>query len=208
MNTHTDSRENQKFIKAILVLCSQAPTFAVLAIKSPADRLQISCCPIFKPDLFDVPLAPVWFLVILSLLIVPHGIVYLKWRYMISQSLTRDIQIPERQGAVQPSSDYFIAYLFAVVSPFWSMNSTEWTDIAVILFGVAFIFVIYWHLDIHYLNWFFLLKGYRIFRVTPALTGSGGDCRPFFVITKKFDISQVKNLRCHELSSMVLVDLG
>jgi hypothetical protein len=51
--------------------------------------------------------------------------------------------------------------------PFYPIDTGTWRDLAALLSAVAFVVFLFWHLNLHYMNILFAIRGYRVFTVSP-----------------------------------------
>jgi hypothetical protein len=82
--------------------------------------------------------------------------------------------------------DHLLVYLFAMLLPFYSIDTSSWRDVAALLCAVAFVALVFWHLNLHYMNVIFAVAGYRIFTIYVSAGHAGVDDRePRVLITKR-----------------------
>ena len=70
-------------------------------------------------------------------------------------------------GPVEDYSARILIYLFAILLPFYTEEITSFREMSAMIVALAVIILIFWRLDLHYLNLFFLIFGYRAFMVFP-----------------------------------------
>jgi hypothetical protein len=51
--------------------------------------------------------------------------------------------------------------------PFYPIDTGTWRDFAALLSALAFVVFLFWHLNLHYMNLLFALRGYRVFTILP-----------------------------------------
>ena len=72
----------------------------------------------------------------------------------------------------QNSRDHVLVYLFAVLLPLYSLDSSDWRGFATILVAFTFIAVVFWVLRLHYVNLLFEIAGYHAFTVQSPNDGN------------------------------------
>ena len=70
-------------------------------------------------------------------------------------------------GASEDHRYHLLAYLFAILLPFYRQDINSWRDLSAFIAALVFIVFLFWHLNLHYMNLIFALLGYRIFNVHP-----------------------------------------
>ena len=56
--------------------------------------------------------------------------------------------------------------------PFYSEDIGTWRDLGATLAALAFIVFLFWHLNLHYMNLLFAVRGLRVFTVYPPADGN------------------------------------
>src|SRR5207247_1986768 len=105
-----------------------------------------------------------WFLSSCALLIAgPNA--FLSWRIMTAKRLNEKREIAV--GTAEDHREHLLVYLFAMLLPFYAANLDTWRDFWAAVAALGFIVFLFWHLNLHYMNVLFALRGYRIFTVYP-----------------------------------------
>lgn len=93
-----------------------------------------------------------------------------------------------RQISVQWAEDHrdhLIVYLFATLSPFYFSDLNSWRGLSANIVALGFVIFLFWHLNLHYMNLFFALRGYRVYTVYPdGKTSPLSQRGPFILITR------------------------
>jgi flagellar biogenesis protein FliO len=91
--------------------------------------------------------------------------------------------------------------------PFYSVNIDTIRDFSGHIAAIAFIVFLFWHLNMHYMNIFWALKGYRVYTLSPNETGNPLSGRSQVVlITKRSHIVQGEKIQAHRLSKTVYLE--
>jgi len=61
--------------------------------------------------------------------------------------------------------DHLLVYLFAVLLPLFDANIGRARDSAATILAFVFVVFLFWHLNLHYMNVFFAIAGYRVFTI-------------------------------------------
>jgi hypothetical protein len=128
-------------------------------------------------------------------LVVPNLFLWLRVRTAIRLREKREIAV----GKAEDHREHLLVYLFAMLLPFYSVNISEWREL-----GAALLF---WHLNLHYMNLIFALGGYRVFTLYPPGDGnklSGKDA--FVLITRRVSVTGLESLAAYRLSDTVFLE--
>lgn len=135
-------KESLGFIRLMMVIGSLSPFFLLSAIKGSDiidDLTLIGICSL--------------------LIIIPNSLLYLR---ITSARKANDI----RTFTVKKLSDnreHLLVYLFAVLVPLYQASLDTWRDIGLIIVVLGFVVFLFMHLNLHYMNFVFALKGYKIY---------------------------------------------
>ena len=173
--------------RLLMVLSSISPLFFLWAIRGTT----------LVPDLYFEGFC-------VLMILMPNG--FLAWRFRTARRLrdTRELSV----GQVDDHRDHILVYLFAMLFPFYSEDLESWRNFASTLAAIAFIVVLFWHLNLHYMNLLFAVLGYRVFTVHSPTTGSSlTPRRSFAVITKRFALEPGGKLVAYRLSNTVYLEV-
>ncbi|HLZ11040.1 MAG TPA: hypothetical protein VKP58_00510 [Candidatus Acidoferrum sp.] len=70
-------------------------------------------------------------------------------------------------GSAEDHRDHLLVYLFAMLLPFYPIDTGSWRDFAALISALAFVVFLFWHLNLHYMNIIFAIRGYRVFTILP-----------------------------------------
>lgn len=111
-------------------------------------------------------------------------------------------------GTADDHKDHILVYLFATLLPFYSVSIDSIRDVWTTLVALAFVIFLFLHLNLHYMNIVFALKGYRIFTICPPednnpLSGK----TPQVLITKRSIVLKDDEIMAYRLSNTVFLEI-
>ncbi|MBB3972794.1 hypothetical protein [Hansschlegelia beijingensis] len=174
------------FARLVLVASSLSPLFVLWALRgtpSVSDAYWIPAC----AAMFLLPNAFLWVLV--------------KRTRRSHNNITFKVHAPKDQR------EHLLVYLFAMLIPLYDANMGFGRDLAAVSAALLFIVLLFWHLNLHYMNLFFAIKGYQIFTVDVAV--DGGDSPNFAtyaVISKRRRLEEGTTLVGLRLGGNVVLD--
>ena len=180
-------KEGLKAARLLMVLSSISPLFILWAIRGNS----------LIPDH--------WFIGFCVLMvIVPNTFLGLRIRTAKKQKDTRQLTV----GRADDHRDHILLYLFAMLLPFYSEDIGTWRDLGATFAALAFIVFLFWHLNLHYMNLLFAVRGLRVFTVYPpdddnTLTGKSGQA----VITYRVSFAPGDCITAYRLSDTVYLEL-
>jgi hypothetical protein len=177
------SQEGLKIARLMMVLSSLSPLFILWAIRGLpmlSDKLSIGLC--------------------LLLISAPTLVLYGRISVARKQSNTKILKI----GIAEDHRDHLLVYLFALLLPLWAANLSSSRELAATLTAFAFIVFLFWHLNMHYMNIFFALFGYRVFTVTsPEDENLISGREQFVLITQRYCLRSGCEIKALRLSGTV-----
>lgn len=182
-NTHS---EGLRAARLLMVLSSISPLFILWAIRGNS----------LVPDR--------WFAGFCALMVVvPNAFLWLRIRTAREQSDKRQLTV----GAADDHRDDILVYLFAMLLPFYSEDIGTWRDLGATLAALAFIVFLFWHLNLHYMNLLFAVRGLRVFTVYPPADGNAltGQTR-HAVITRRVSLVPGDGIVAYRLSDTVYLE--
>lgn len=173
--------------RLIMVLSSMAPLFVLWAVRG-------------SPSLPDIYLIP--------------GCLLLA--FLPSLVLIRRIRLARQNKDCQTKTictaddhrDHILVYLFAMLLPFYTVNLQDGREFAATVLAVLFILFLFWHLNLHYMNLLFAVRGYRVFTVRPNGTDRHGSKVPFVLLTRREMLVEGEEIETYRLSDTVFIDKG
>ncbi len=138
-----------------------------------------------------------------AMVVVPNAI--LGTRILVARR-QRD-ELPVTIGKSEDHRVHLIAYLFSMLLPFYRHELDGWRDLAAIALALSFIVFLFWHLNLHYLNLIFAVRGYRVYTVYPPSDGNPFSGRSDFVlITRRTHLSHGDRIVALRLSQLVYLE--
>ena len=100
-----------------------------------------------------------------------------------------------------------LVYLFAMLLPFYSEDIGTWRDLAATIAALAFIVFLFWHLNLHYMNLLFAIRGLRVFTVYPPADGNPltGKTRQA-LITRRLSLAPGEQIVAYRVSDTVYLE--
>ena len=138
--------EGLKVARLMMVLSSTSPLFVLWAIRGSKlipDRYLISFCAL--------------------MVVLPYLFLWLRIGAARKLNVTRDLVI----GSAEDHRDHLLVYLFAMLLPFYPIDTGTCRDLAALITALAFVVFLFWHLNLHYMNIIFAIRGYRVFTISP-----------------------------------------
>src|SRR6266850_3956822 len=182
----TGQREGLKAARLLMVLSSISPLFILWAIRGNS----------LIPDR--------WFIGFCALMIVvPNGFLWLRIRTARKEADKREVTV----GTADDHRDHILVYLFAMLLPFYSEDIGTLRDLGATLAALAFIVFLFWHLNLHYMNLLFAVRGLRVFTVYPPADGTPltGKTRQA-LITRRVSLAPGDRLVAYRLSDTVYLE--
>ena len=178
--------EGLKLARFIMVLSSLSPLFFLWSIRGTnliPDKYFVTSC-------FVMATFPTGFLLI---------------RVLIArrQNDTRSLVV----GRTEDHRSHVLVYLFAILLPFYRQNVDTWRDFYALLAALVFIVFLFWHLNYHYMNIAFALRGYRVLNVlSPEGSSEHASMVNFALITRRSNVRPNETLVAYRLSNTVYLE--
>lgn len=140
----------------------------------------------------------------LLMVIVPTFFLWLRLYTVKKKNDTRNLVA----GISEDHRSHVLVYLFAILLPFYREELVTYRDFAGMLVALSFIIFLFWHLNLHYMNFLFPAFNYRIFTVFPPedknpYTGREG----FVLITHRRALLPGDRFSAYRLSDTVYLEL-
>lgn len=178
--------EGLRAARLLMVLSSVSPLFILWAIRG------------------NSLIRDQWFVGFCALMVVvPNVFLWLRIRMARKQSDKRELTV----GTADDHRDHILVYLFAMLLPFYSEDIGTWRDFGATLAALAFIVFLFWHLNLHYMNLLFAVRGLRVFTVSPPIEGNSlsGKTRQA-VITRRVSLVPGDRIVAYRLSDTVYLE--
>lgn len=143
-----------------------------------------------------------WISVALFVLI-PNAVIWLRWRIVKHENLTAQAEILEATD----HREHLVVYLLAVLLAMYGATVTSMRELLAVVLTLVLIVVLFWFSNLHYLNIFFAMLGYRTFTVTQRVRdGTSRKSSKIVLLTRRNCIEVGDNITCYRLSHDVFVD--
>lgn len=177
--------EGLQITRLIMVLSSMAPLFILWSVRgSPS-----------VPDKYFIPSCT--FLAVAPTLV-------LLWRVRVARR-HNDCQT-KSIGKAEDHREHILVYLFATLLPFYTATLQANREFAATVVALVFIIFVFWHLNLHYMNLLFALRGYRVFTVSPPTTNKFAGKVPFVLLTKRTCVVEGEDVEAYRLSDTVFIE--
>lgn len=180
--------EGLTFWRLLMVLSSMSPLFILWAIRGNQvipDSVFLASCAL--------------------LVLVPNVALLIRIRMSIKQRETRELVV----GEAEDHRDHLLVYLFAMLLPLYALETNSIRDLLALAIAIAFIVILFWHLNLHYMNVWFAFRGYRIFTIRAPrdnnpITGE----HAFVIITKRLVLRSGERIVANRVSNSVYMEVG
>ena len=175
--------EGLRLVRLLVVLSGLSPLFILLAVRGNnvfPDQWFIAGC--------------------ITFIVIPNAVLLSRILLVKKEKNTHPVKV----GSAEDQRAHLLVYLFSILLPFYRQEIGSVRDLAALLVALAFIVFLFWHLNLHYMNIIFTIRGYRIFTVYPPVeenpyTGKNS----FMLITKRSALKSGDNLVVVRLSDSV-----
>lgn len=180
--------EGMKVARLLMVLSSISPLFILWAIRG-------------------VKLIPDAYVITVCVLMV--GVPNLALWARIAIAKAHHDKRPLDIGKAEDHRDHLLVYLFAMLLPFYPVDLGEPRELAATVVALAFVVFLFWHLNLHYMNVFFAVLGFRVFTIYPPdtgnrLTGKAGQV----LITRRVSLYAGEHIEAYRISDTVYMELN
>jgi hypothetical protein len=178
--------EGLKIARLLMVLSSFSPLFLLWAIRG-------NC---LLPNIVFIGFCVI-------LIVLPNIVLYARVRIAKRNNDAREIIV----GTADDHRDHILTYLFAMLLPIYSEDIESMRNFVSTITAIAFIVFLFWHLNLHYINFIFALFGYRVFTVNSPNDNnplSGKSC--LVIITRRVALSSGDRLKGYRLSNTVYME--
>ena len=172
--------EGLRFVRLMMVVSSLTPLFLLWAVRGMQpvpDRWLIWTCA--------------------ALITIPNFTLIVRLKLAIMRGDMRTIDVERAED----HRDHLLVYLFAVLMPLFDANIGRARDSAETILALAFVVFLFWHLNLHYMNVFFAIAGYRVFTIHGP-----GDPQPMVLLTKSSAVDASRKIHAYRLSNTVLIE--
>jgi hypothetical protein len=156
-------KEDLTFFRGMLILASMSPVFLVWAILG-MEKI---------PDQYFIPTC-------LLLVLVPHFFLLARIRIALKNKTEKELTIE----TAKDSKENLLTYFFPLILPLMAVSFSSWRGFAATIFLFLLMAFASWHLRVFYINIFFAIFGYRIFKITQPTNGLSSNTDDRILITK------------------------
>jgi len=175
------TNEGLPLVKLMMLLSSMAPLFILVGVRG-MDK--VIC------DKY------LW-IAVSSLVIIPYLILRLRIYRSVKSNDTFLIDVTEAKN----NKEYLFTYLFTVLLPLYSVAITDNREFAAMIFAICFVIFVLWNMNLHFINIFFAVAGYRVYTIESFNSS--------VLLTKRTRIpTDIKELKVHRLSNTVFIELN
>ena len=185
-DAYRQNGEGLRLARLLMVLSSLAPLFVLMAIRG-------NC--IF-PELYFTTAC-------LALAILPSLFLWWRVRTARRQMDTRSLLT----GRTEDHRGHVLVYLFATLLPFYREEIGTYRDLLAMCVALGLIVVLFWRLNLHYLNLYFAIRGYHVFTVSAPEKRNGDiGLESFVLITRRKHLPEGERLDAFRLSNTVYLE--
>lgn len=186
--TRRSPREGLKAARLFMVLSSISPLFILWAIRGNS----------LLPDSYFIGFCA-------AMVVLPNAFLWLRLRTARTRADTRELVV----GTSDDHRDHILVYLFAMLLPFYSEDLGSWRYFGSSMAALAFIVLLFWHLNLHYMNLVFAARGYRVFTVYPPDDKNPLSGRTSIaLITQRVSLPPGERLIAYRLSDTVYLEMN
>jgi hypothetical protein len=180
-------QEGMKIARLLMVLSSISPLFILWGIRGN-DLI---------PDIYFLSFCAM-------MVIVPNLFLWIRVRTVRKLNEKSELVV----GTAEDHREHLLVYLFAMLLPFYAADLGTYRDLAAALAALCFIVFLFWHLNLHYMNLLFAVRGYRVFTVNPPaddnpLSGKVSQV----LITRRIFVLPGEHLKVYDLSDTVSMEV-
>lgn len=180
--------EGLAIARFLMVLGSFSPLFILWAIRGS----------VLAPDAYLIGFCT-------AMIAIPNVFLWARIHTARRQRDTRELTV----GKAEDHRDHILVYLFAMLLPLYALDPGTWRYVASVFAALAFIVFLFWRLNLHYMNLFFAIRGYRVFTVYPPADANPLTGRVAFVlITHRVTLPRGARLIAYRLSDSVYLEMS
>jgi hypothetical protein len=155
--------------RLLMVVSSLAPLFLLWAIRGSllvADRYWVPIC--------------------LGLAVLPNLALLGRWRIASHRNDHRMIIV----AGARDQSEHLLVYLFAMLLPLFAEKPAGGRELFAVAAAFAFIVILFWHMNLHYMNIVFAVLGYRVYTIE-VRGGSGTQLTSVVLLSRRHGLPLV-----------------
>ena len=94
-----------------------------------------------------------------------------------------------RVGKTENHSYHVIMYLIAVLLPFYRQDLDALREVITIVAALTIVVFLFWRFNLHYMNLYFVIRGYRVFTISPPENSGPYDTKDsWMLITRRTNL--------------------
>ncbi len=182
-------REKLGIVRFMMVLSNFTPLFALLAVRG--------IC--IKGVSFDIDtlLIPICF----GLIVLPNVVLIL--RIVIAKINVGTKTIVTKN--VRNQKENILVYLFAMLIPLYQTQISSERELISLIVAFVFLFFLFWHLNLYYMNIFFALAGYYVYLIEPSDQDSIK--KPLIILSKSNFLKNNQSIKGLRLSNSIYMEM-
>lgn len=180
-------REGFWWLRFVLVLGSLSPIFIVWALRQED----------LVPFRLRVGLA-------VASVIIPNGLLWLRYRSAKATGLAGSFE-KLKVLRLTDRREHLISYLFPIVLSLLTVDVKTWNQLASFLFVLFLTGVIFWHLQLTYVNVWLALVGFRAVQVEREQTAGGKPLLPIILLTRHRRLKENDEIRAVRITNSLFV---
>lgn len=181
--------EGLRIVRLFMVLSSLAPLFVLMAIRGTS---------LFSAE---------WPFVVacLMLVVLPLGVLLRRVQVARDKHDVRSLT----PGRMEDHRSHFLTYLLAALLPFYSEDFETIRELVATCIALMLVVFLFLHLNLHYVNLYFAVRGYRVFTIWPPDDGNPHTGQePFVLITRRRQLAEGTGVIAYRLSDTVYLEEG
>ena len=186
-------KEGLHLPRLLMVLSSMSPLFLLWAIRGN--------CPILNSCFIQV--CDTFVLFNLGMTVAPT--LFLMW-WMRRAQRQKD-QHERVAGHTEDHSSHILVYLFAILLPIYQEDLESLRELAATIVALMFITYLFYRLNLHYINFLFVIQDYHVFTVSsPPDDNPYSGKETFVLITHRRFLSAGECIYAYRLSNSVYLE--
>ena len=179
-------KEGLTFVRLMMVLSSLWPLFVLWAIRGTK----------LIPDCYAIVFC-------VLLIAVPSGSFALR---ILLVKKNREMRVL-KAGDSEDNTNHVLVYLIAILLPLYQDDLETYRDLTATFVALLIIAILIYHLNFHYMNMYFVMSGFRLYKVYPSReSNSFTGQEPFILISKRRHIASNLSIRAYRLSDTVYLE--
>jgi hypothetical protein len=174
-------KEGLPLVKMMMLLSSMAPLFLLIGLRGIDQKV------------IDDKILWISIGILVS---IPLGFTSLRIRAAKKNNDITSIDISQSSN----NKDYLFTYLFTVLLPLYSFTITSDRDAFALLFALIIVIFVLWNMNLHFINFFFALQGYKVFTLD-SVEGA-------ILLSTRYTLPKNQQLLfVHRLSNSVFIEI-